>query len=154
MRLPQMTSRRWMATAAAVALVLGGFIGTTDLERRAVHYNREAAHHRFLEDHLRGSADYLELLARDPARSYELLNAITKAGKRWQERAAAARFELMERQSGTPGEQWYPEARDLATRLAKGYRQESEYHGRQKLRYERAALDPWNHVAPEPANPE
>jgi hypothetical protein len=143
-----------MATAAAMALVLGGFIGTTDLERRAVHYNREAAHHGFLEDHLRGSAGYLERLAGDPARSYELLNALARSGKRWQERAAAARLELMERQSGTPGEQWYPEARDFATRLAKAYRRESEHHGRQKLRYARAALEPWIRIAPEPANPE
>jgi hypothetical protein len=142
-----------MATAAAVALVLGGLIAIRDLERRAVLYNREAAHHGFLEDHLRGSVGYLESLASDSARSYELLNALAKAGERWRERAAA-RLEVMDRESGTPGERWYPEARDFATRLARAYRQESEYHGRQKLRYARAAFEPWAHIAPDPANPE
>src|SRR5262249_10774255 len=110
--------------------------------------------HGFLEDHLRGSAGYLESLASHPARSYELLNALAKFGERWQERAAAARLELMDRESGTPGERWYPEARDFASRLAQAYQQESESHGRQKLRYARAAFEPWVHIAPDPANPE
>jgi hypothetical protein len=152
MRVPQMTTRRMMSAAAALAFLLGGFLAVSNMERHSVLCNQRAEYHRWKEDHLMGTAGYLESLAGNPAKSYELLNALAAHGKRWKERAAAARLELME--SDTPGERWYREAREAAMKRAQACRQESEYHGRQKLRYARAAFEPWNHLAPDTANPE
>ena len=152
MRVPPMTARQMMIAVAVVALVLAGFLAIGELERRSALYNRQAEIHRWKEEHLRITAAHLESMARDPARSYELLNALAGAKGRWQERAAAARLELMD--SDTPGARWDREARDAAMKRARAYRQESEDHGREALRYERAAFEPWNDIAPDPASPE
>ena len=41
MRVPRMTTRRWMIAVAGAALLTGGFI----LTRRSAHYRREALYH-------------------------------------------------------------------------------------------------------------
>ncbi len=52
MRLPRMTTRRWMVAVLTVSLLLGAFV----MLRRAAQFMRLAAVHENLADHLRGTA--------------------------------------------------------------------------------------------------
>jgi hypothetical protein len=142
-----------MVAVAVVGLVLAAFLVTTDLERRAILCHREAEYHRWSEDQTRTRAAYLESLAHNPSRYYELLVTLSSMGKQWQERALEASLELMDDESITRSKRWYPEARDVASRRAREYRRESEYHGRRKERYQRAAFDLRHSVEPDPPKP-
>jgi hypothetical protein len=57
-----------MIAVALVGLVLGAFLVSADLERRAILCHREAEYHRWSEDQTRTRAAYLESSARNPSR--------------------------------------------------------------------------------------
>jgi hypothetical protein len=61
-----MTTRRMMIAVAVVALVLGGFVGFNELDRRADRFRKEAEYHRSREERLAAEAAELESLARNP----------------------------------------------------------------------------------------
>ncbi len=79
MRLPQMTTRRWMVAVAVAGLILGGIAGHDRLKRRRVlflnlartHFLREVACHQeanlyhALEEDLGGGTAYEDVYRRD-----------------------------------------------------------------------------------------
>jgi hypothetical protein len=81
------------------------------------------------------------------------LVTLSGMGKQWQERALEAKLELMDDEAITRSKRWYPAAKDAATRLAREYRRDSEYHGRLKERYQRAAFDLRHSVEPDRPEP-
>ena len=142
-----------MIAVAIVGLGFGAVITIVRVERRAILHHQQAEYHRWMEDQSRTRAIHLESLARDPSRHRDLLEALSRTGTRWKERALEARLELMDDEDGNRSKRWYPEARDVATKLARAYQRGSEHHGRLKERYQGAAFNPWDSVASDSPEP-
>ena len=164
MRLPRMTTRRWMIVAAAIALALGGHRlkqrRAACLMRATWHAGAEAYHRRLsvkpsTRTDLRVEAD--QEATTSPAPSAEL------------DRVIEQEFGLPPERSNRPeGDDRFREAQarhyalaDKMRKLVDGFRgKQSKYHAKQAdyhaslaRKYERAARYPWLSVAPDPPEP-
>jgi hypothetical protein len=149
-----MTTRRMMIAVAVVAVILGGIIGMTELDRRADLFRKEAEYHRRREQYLETQAAYLEVLAGESWKAPGLLPALEQEGRESRGRAIAMELEAS---FGPPSRARLKpsasEARRDAIRGARAYRRASRYHARERERYERAAMDPWSSIEPDPPEP-
>jgi hypothetical protein len=61
MRLPRMTTRRWMIAVSVVGLVMGGIVGGVRLKRRHDYYLSRAQHHNtMVEIYIRKGVETLD----------------------------------------------------------------------------------------------
>jgi hypothetical protein len=161
MRVPRMTTRRWMIVVAVVALSLGAYVCVARLKRQRDRYLAKATWHSGMEaESLRFMAKRLGRPVREP-KSETSDDPVTpidpdsglltegsnrhqlddyQADQEVRERAtAAARRRILE-------ELWQ---RDLEHR-----RKQAEYHAALARKYRDAARYPWLTVEPDPGMPQ
>jgi hypothetical protein len=154
MGLRWMTTRRMMVAVAAVALALGGIIGMNELDRRADHCRKEAEYHRRMEQESEAKAVYWEALASDPAREVDLALALFRAGRWSRDQAHEIQLESLHSPSRPRWKRVSSEAKEIARNQARTYRRVSEYHARERRRYERDAFGPWLTLERDKPSPE
>ena len=154
MGLQGFTTRRMMVAVAAIAMVLGGFIGMNELDRRADYCRKEAEYHRRMQEESEAEAAYWEALASDPAREVDLALALFRAGRWSRRQALEIERESFHSPSRPRWKQVSSEAKEIARKQARTYRRVSEYHARERRRYERAAFGPWLTMGRDPPPPE
>jgi hypothetical protein len=170
MRLPQMTTRRWMIAAAAIALLLGGYREAVRLKRCRAELLAKEAHHLAAETYYRGlifSAQNAVLRDKtavpETMTSAESSGAINLMGDR--------RTDLLEGAATPADEDAHERFRkaqarvdavaEIRRRIMSRYRErQAEYHQRLvdhhaalARKYALAAARPWLSVAPDPPVP-
>jgi hypothetical protein len=158
MRVPRVlfTMRSMLIAVAVMALLIGSGIAMNELDRRTDLFSKEADDHHRRQVELAAEAADLESLAGDPAREEDLPLALFRAG-RWS-RGKALEMEVESLASGQflPSPRWnqlVSKARATAIAEARADRRLSEYHARERMRYERVAASPWLPIEPEPPRP-
>ncbi len=165
MRPPRMPTRPTMIAVVVLTLIPLEILAINELIRRAEHFHVEAEYHRVKEERLRAEAVELESLVSDPSRESELPFALFQR-ERWSRRQALE----MELESAVPfcrtesidpmlprSRLWNKlasEAKRVANQEAQTCRRMSDYHARQRRRYERIAYSPWLHLDSDQPTPE
>jgi hypothetical protein len=164
MRLPRMTTRRWMVAAMIIALALGSYREATRLKQRrdvclmrATWHAEAEAYHRRLSTTPPTRADLEVEADQDPTPSAELDKAIEPV------------FDLSsERSDQAEGHERFREAQarqyalaDTRRQLVDDYRRkqlkyhasQADYHAGLARKYKNAASRPWLTVEPDPPPP-
>jgi hypothetical protein len=163
MRLPRMTTRRWMVAVAIVALGFGGSIGAVRMKRLRDSYFALAMHHASLARALKAQASAPARLARlepDPesmttgeiAGATDSMSAF--ATDRWDRYAESTRY----REYQQARERAIADARRIVTenwrRVLERLRKRVDYHAALARKYRRAASYPWLPIEPDPPKPQ
>ena len=127
MRLPRMTTRRWMVAVAVVGLLMGG-ISSYRIRRR-----------------------YSEFIGR--VRHHELLEAAYKEQGRHVADFSRSSSVIMEDLKDDPGSGRLKALRNSILQNAASFSQRTEYHADMARKYRHAARYPWLPVEPDPPEP-
>jgi hypothetical protein len=134
MRLPRMTTRRWMIAVAVVAVAMGGFVGARAVLQYFVALDR-VRYHAGME----GTWSWLNPLGRDQLREIDQM------------------MDLIEKQRPITGDARLNEemrARfDEYRRLSALLLRKMEYHAAMARKYRHVARFPWLPVEPDPPEP-
>jgi hypothetical protein len=141
-----------LVSVAAVALALSAITGMNEWDRRSELCHKEVEYHRWMEQKSKMKAAEWEALASDPSQEADLPLALFKAG-RWS-RGQILEIGLESSPSRPRWKQVSSEAKEIAREQARAYRRVSEYHARQRRRYDRAAFSPWLAMEPDQPPPE
>ena len=170
MRLPQMTTRRWMIVAAAIALLLGGYREAVRLKRCRAELLAKEAHHLAAETYYRrliSSAQNSVLRDKTAVReimtSAESSGAINLMGERWTNllEGAATRVDEDAHERFRKAQARVDAVADMRDRIMSRYRKRQveyhqrlvEHHAALARKYALAAARPWLSVAPDPPAP-
>ncbi len=136
MRLPRMTTRRWMVAVAVMGLLMGGVVGGVRLKRRHDYFLN------LVEFHLQLERQYVpwERAARNSLQQSDLTLNFLEAARH------AESNDGVELGILRPAVEW---ERQSATRFA----QAIAYHAAMARKYRRAARYPWLPVEPDPPEP-
>jgi hypothetical protein len=169
MRLPQMTTRRWMIVAAAIALLLGGYREAVRLKRCRAELLAKEAHHLAAETYYRrliSSAQNSVLRDKTAVRKImtaESSGAINLMGERRTDllEGAATRVDEDAHERFRKAQARVDAVADMRDRIMSRYRKRQveyhqrlvEHHAALARKYTLAAARPWLSVAPDPPAP-
>ena len=136
MRLPRMTTRRWMVAVAVMGLLMGGVVGGVRLKRRHDYFLN------LVEFHVQLERQYVpwECAARNSLQQSDLTLNFLEAARH------AESNDGVELGILRPAVEW---ERQSATRFA----QAIAYHAAMARKYRHAARYPWLPVEPDPPEP-
>ena len=170
MRLPRMTTRRWMIVVAALACTLGGYRLASRLKRDRDHFLARAANHVEAENYYRilvsrsgSSVIRKKMVVGESVPDTEGGTAIDTTVERWnsliesdssqEERHAHDRFKEAEARSRAIADSRNELTAQYRARQLELYRRLAEYHAALARKYAAAAARPWRSVAPDPPVP-
>jgi hypothetical protein len=170
MRLPPMTTRRWMVVVAALACALGSYRLAVRLQRDRDHFLARAANHFEAENYYRSlvsrsgsSVITKKMVAGESMPDTTDSTAIDTPGERWnsmiesdssqEERHARDRFKEAQARSRAIADTRDELTAEYRARQLELHRRLAEYHAALARKYARAAARPWFSVASDPPQP-
>ena len=175
MRLPRMTTRRWMISVAALAVTLGGHREATRLKRYRDEYLARAASHVAAETYYRrlvSSSESSVLNKRVAAQELAVQEstsldqrgiALDGTVERWfvlaqgdstrAEEEAHDRFREAQARADAMVERARMMVANNLKRQLEHYQRQAEYHAALGRKYATAAARPWFAIAPDPPKP-
>jgi hypothetical protein len=175
MRMPRMTTRRWMVAVAALAVALGGYREATRLKRnrdeflaRAAGHVAEAAYYRRLVASSQPSVLHDKMVAREwaamesmsPARSdtefnrtLELAFGLPEFHSTQADEDDHVRFREAQARAGPMAERGRILRANHLQRELEYHQRRAEYHAAVGRKYRAAASRPWLRIAPDPPKP-
>jgi hypothetical protein len=140
MRLPRMTTRRWMLVVGVFALAIGGTIEGVRLKRRHDEFVAKCEHHTERKQFLEMLERYGDVFARGYSLGPFDEDILEREQKSFQPVWSSAE----EKEAFLASKQQFLQG--ITPRLA--------YHATMARKYERAARYPWLPVEPDPPEPE
>jgi hypothetical protein len=170
MRLPRMTTRRWMIVVAALAFTLGSYRLAARLKRDRDEFLTQAANHVEAEIYYRrlvsrsgSSVSRKQVTAGESMPNTGSSTAIDTTGERWnsliefdstkQEQHAHERFKEAQARSEAIMDTRNALTADFRARQLELRRRLAEYHAALARKYSAAANRPWFSIAPDPPEP-
>ena len=175
MRLPRMSTRRWMIAVAALSLTLGGYREATRLKRVRDEFLSKATAHLAAETHYRRLASssetfvlgrktaVREVAAQELVSDAERDTTLDKAVERWfgpseshsdkTEEDDHHRFKEAQSRVEATAAKGRMIMDNYAMRQVESHQRQAEYHAALGRKYAAAAARPWLPVAADPPKP-
>jgi hypothetical protein len=168
MRLPRMTTRRWMAVVAALAFVLGALLEANRLRRKRDVLLARAGWHGAAETQFRAlvrsaasrpvrSTNAAQVLELAPETSADPVSPIDRWARltKWDPARAETVERLREARAidDAMADKASKIVADHARRQAVYHQKRATYHAALRRKYEAAAARPWLSVPPDPPTP-